>query len=255
MMKKIFLIITLLFGSSMLFAQMSEDSAQVYMQQANKLYEASEYGQALELYHNIEQHYRSPILFFNIGNCYFKTSQIPNAILYYERSLKYDPQNENTLANLKQAHKFIADDIQALPANAFSESWNAFVKDRSINFWANLSIYLMITGFLVLLLTLVKLPDFVKKFSSLLAGILIVAALFTFLLARSAKNNIEMVNHAIVFTPKVDVMSEPKSNGSRLFVIHEGLKVEILANNDDWYEIKLANGEIGWILKEDCKVI
>jgi len=234
---------------------MSEDSAQVYMQQANKLYEASEYQKSLEIYHRIEKDYRSPILFFNIGNCYFKMTQIPSAILYYERSLKYDPQNENTLANLKQAHKYISDNIQELPRTAFSSSWNDFVRDRSINFWANLSIYFMVIGFIVLLLVIIKVPDYVKKFSTLLGTLLILLSLFTFFLASSAKNNIENVNHAIVFTPKVDVMSEPKDDGSRLFVIHDGLKIEVIDENNDWFEIKLSNGEIGWIKKSDCKVI
>ena len=254
-MKNIVLIMFTLFLGIQLNAQMSEDSAQVYMQKANKLYEASEYQKSLDLYHQIEADYRSPILFFNIGNCYFKMTKIPSAILYYERSLKYDPQNENTLANLKQAHKYISDNIQELPSTAFSASWNAFVKDRSINFWANLSIYLMVAAFLILLLVLVKVPAFVKKFSTLLGTLLILLSIFTFFLANSAKNNIENVNHAIVFTPKVDVMSEPKGDASRLFVIHDGLKVQIIDENEEWFEIKLANGEIGWIKKSDCKVI
>lgn len=253
-MKKLLSILFVILSISA-FSQMREDSAQVYMQKANKLYEASEYQNALNIYHRIEADYRSPILFFNIGNCYFKLTDIPSAILYYERSLKYDPQNENTLANLKQAHKYIADNIQELPRTAFSSSWNSFIKDKSINFWAKLSIYLMIFGFLILLLAIIKVPDFVKKFSTLLGILLIISSLFTFNLARSAKNNIEKENNAIVFTPKVDVMSAPKADASRLFVIHDGLKVEITDENEKWFEIKLANGEIGWILKQDCKVI
>jgi tetratricopeptide (TPR) repeat protein len=249
------MIIFIFLGTFGAFAEMTKDSAQVYMQQANKLYEASEYQNALTVYHKIESEYRSSVLFFNIGNCYFKLNEIPSAILYYERSLKYDPQNDNTLANLKQAHKYISDNIQAMPQTAFSASWKSFVQDRSINFWANLSIYLMIAGFLVLLLTILKVSDFVKKFSTLLATLFILSAIFTFFLANSAKNNLEKDNNAIIFTPKVDVMSEPKESASRLFVIHDGLKVNIVDENNDWFEIKLSNGEIGWIKKGDCKVI
>lgn len=254
-MRSLLIIIFSLFIGINAQAELSNDSAQVYMQQANKMYEASEYQNALAIYHKIEADYRSPILFFNIGNCYFKLNQIPSAILYYERSLKYDPQNENTLANLKQAHKYISDNIQALPRTAFSSTWKAFVQDRSINFWANLSIYLMIAGFLILALAILKVPDFVKKFSTLFGTILIILAVFSFFLASSAKDNLEKDNNAIIFTPKVDVMSEPKENGSRLFVIHDGLKVSIVDENNEWFEIKLANGEIGWIKKSDCKVI
>ena len=89
----------------------------------------------------------------------------------------------------------------------------------------------------------------------LLGSLLVLAGIFTFFLANTAKNNIENDNYAIIFTPKVDVMSEPKDNGSRLFVIHDGLKVDIISENNEWFEIKLANGAIGWIKKEDCKVI
>lgn len=254
-MRKSLLIIFAFLLSLSSFAELSKDSAQVYMQQANKLYEASEYLSALDIYHKIEAEYRSPILFFNIGNCYFKLNEIPSAILYYERSLKYDPQNENTLANLKQAHKYISDNIQEMPTTAFSASWKAFVQDRSINFWANLSIYFMIAGFLVLVLALLKVPEFVKKFSTLLGTLLILVAMFAFFLANSARNNLEQDNNAIIFTPKVDVMSEPKDGASRLFVIHDGLKVNIVDENNEWFEIKLSNGEIGWIKKSDCKVI
>jgi tetratricopeptide (TPR) repeat protein len=254
-MRALIIIILSLVLSQNAFAEMSSDSAQVYMQQANKLYQASDYQSALAIYQNIEASYRSPILFFNMGNCYFKMNEIPSAILYYERSLKYDPQNENTLANLKQAHKYISDNIQELPSTAFSASWKSFVQDRSINFWANLSIYLMIGGFLILVLTILKVSDFVKKFSALLGTLLILSAVFTFFLANSAKNSIENDNNAIIFTPKVDVMSEPKSDASHLFVIHDGLKVSIVDEDNEWFEIKLANGEIGWIKKSDCKVI
>jgi tetratricopeptide (TPR) repeat protein len=236
-------------------ATMPEDSAQAIMQDANKLYESSEYMQALELYQKIETDFRSPVLFYNIGNCYFKTGNIPEAIVYYERSLKYDPENENTLANLKQANKFITDDIQAMPQTAVSQWWYNFTRKQSINFWAHLSIYLMIAGFLILILAIVRTPNFIRKFSTLLGSLAVIAGIFTFFLAQSAKDNIENDNYAIIFTPKVDVMSEPKDDGSRLFVIHDGLKVNITDENNEWFEIKLVNGAIGWIKKVDCKVI
>lgn len=247
-------IMTFLFASTA-YATLSKDSAMVVMQNANKMYEASEYSNALEIYHGIASDYRSPILFYNMGNCYFKMGNIPEAILYYERSLKYDPENENTLANLAQANKLITDAIQAVPETAISQWWYGFTRNKSINFWANLSIYLMIGGFLILILSVIRTPSFVKKFSLLLGSLLVLSALFAFLLARTAKSSLENQEYAIIFTPKVDVTSEPKENGARQFVIHDGLKVKIIGENDDWFEIKLVNGAIGWIKKSDCKVI
>jgi tetratricopeptide (TPR) repeat protein len=204
----------LLFFGLLVFASgnaiMPKDSAQSIMQEANKLYESSEFVEALDLYKKIETDYRSPILFYNIGNCYFKTGNLPEAIVYYERSLKYDPENQNTLANLKQANKLITDDIQEMPQTAISQWWYNFIRNKSINFWAHLSIYFMIAGFLFLILTIVRTPNFIRKFSMLIGSLLIIAGIFTFFLANTAKNNLENDNYAIIFTPKVDVMSEPK---------------------------------------------
>ena len=39
-----------------------------------------------------------------------------------------------------------------------------------------------------------------------------------------------------------------------LFEIHEGTKVEVIENFDmDWLKIKLSNGQIGWIIKNQIK--
>lgn len=253
-MKKAVIVIIGLFIFGSVNATLPQDSAQIIMQDANKLYESSEYVKAIELYKKVEVDYRSPILFYNIGNCYFKIGNLPEAIVYYERSLKYDPENENTLANLKQANKLITDEIQELPQTAISQWWYNFIRNKSINFWAHLSIYLMVAGFLILVLAVIT-SNFIRKFSMLLGTLIVLGGLFTFNLANTAKNNIENDNYAIIFTPKVDVMSEPKTDGSRLFVIHDGLKIEIIGENSEWFEIKLANGAIGWIKKADCKVI
>jgi tetratricopeptide (TPR) repeat protein len=254
-MKKCIAMIFVLALSISGFSQLPKDSAMAIMQQANKLYETSDYASALDIYHTIEMDYRSPILFYNMGNCYFKMGKLPEAILYYERSLKYNPESENTLANLAQANKRITDDIQALPETALSQWWANFTRNKSINFWANLSIWLMAFGFLVMILAVVKTPPFIRKFSLLLGSLLILSAIFTFFLAQSAKNSLENDEYAIIFTSKVDVTSEPKADGSRLFVIHDGLKVKIVSEQNDWYEIKLENGAIGWIRKTDCRVI
>jgi len=46
----------------------------------------------------------------------------------------------------------------------------------------------------------------------------------------------------------VNVKSTPNEKGSDLFVIHSGLKVGITDQLNEWVEIRLPNGEKGWIL-------
>jgi SH3-like domain-containing protein len=62
--------------------------------------------------------------------------------------------------------------------------------------------------------------------------------------------------YAIVFDETVEVNLEPNNNSEVLFELHEGTKIEILEDFDeDWIKIKLADGQIGWVIKNQIKVI
>jgi SH3-like domain-containing protein len=67
------------------------------------------------------------------------------------------------------------------------------------------------------------------------------------------KKKIVERNSAIVFCPRVTVKSAPAQTGTDLFLIYEGLKVQITDSIDTWKEIKLADGNQGW-LQDSCIV-
>jgi hypothetical protein len=66
-----------------------------------------------------------------------------------------------------------------------------------------------------------------------------------------------LVNHVygIVMQPTVTVKSSPDATGTNLFVVHEGLKVKITDKLGEWVEIKLADGNKGWLLTETVERI
>ncbi len=45
----------------------------------------------------------------------------------------------------------------------------------------------------------------------------------------------------------VDGRSAPVSDGTVLFTVHEGLKVEVRSERQGWVQIALPNGLVGWI--------
>jgi len=86
------------------------------------------------------------------------------------------------------------------------------------------------------------------------AGILtVVFSAFTFSFASEQKNKIKKRNSAIVFCPRVTVKSSPSETGTDLFLIYEGLKVDVTDSLNRWTEIKLADGNEGW-LPDSCIV-
>ena len=60
----------------------------------------------------------------------------------------------------------------------------------------------------------------------------------------------------IVFEEVIEVNFEPNDKSEVLFEIHEGTKIEVIENFDkDWLKIKLSNGQIGWVIKNQIKII
>ena len=49
----------------------------------------------------------------------------------------------------------------------------------------------------------------------------------------------------------VTVKSSPDKSGTDLFQLHEGTKVSVKSSLGKWIEIKLGNGSIGWVEKDD----
>jgi SH3-like domain-containing protein len=69
------------------------------------------------------------------------------------------------------------------------------------------------------------------------------------------KSQIEEDAYAIITSSSVSVLSEPKNRSKELFVIHEGLKVKIMDQIEDWIEVKLSNGNEGWVKSEELIII
>ena len=60
---------------------------------------------------------------------------------------------------------------------------------------------------------------------------------------------------AIVMTDVANIKSAPDRSGNDLFVIHRGLKVQVLDSVNKWRKIRLADGKVGWIPEEEIVII
>ena len=51
--------------------------------------------------------------------------------------------------------------------------------------------------------------------------------------------------------PSSIVKSEPNESSTNLFLFHEGLKVQLLESDNNWTEVKMPDGNVGWLKNED----
>lgn len=62
-------------------------------------------------------------------------------------------------------------------------------------------------------------------------------------------------NKAIIFSPIVNAKSSPDDSGTDLFVIHEGLRVSVEDEVGEWKEIRLPDGNKGWVPANSLEII
>ena len=215
---------------------------------ANYYYNESRYDTAVVIYERImEEGYVSAPLLYNIGNTYFKMRNYPMAILNYEKALKLDPTNDEIKQNLAIANALITDKIEPMPVFFMTKWWRNIGNLLSANGWASTTLKLFGLLLVLLFIYFTARTKGVRKatfFSSILVIILFVCSI---IFAYQKYNYINEHNEAIVMTPTITVKSSPSSSGVDLFVLHEGTKVEIMDNADNWDKIKIADGSVGWM--------
>lgn len=251
-MKRILIILILFFAVFSLNAK----EHQTLIDSANHFYTQGQYEKAVKYYEQVlEKGYESAGLYYNLGNAYYKSHNISSAILNYERARLRDPGNEDIAYNLELARKQITDRIEKIPEFFLTRWIRQFIHLFGTDLWAVISMVTFL-AFLVLLTSYLFSRRFhLKRLFFWLALVFFVVSISSFYFSYRQKQDIVENKKAIVFSPKVTVESTPSESGTDLFVIHEGLKVEILREVGDWYEVRLSNGNVGWIRKEDVKRI
>ena len=221
----------------------------------NELYKNDDYQGSLREYEAIlSSGMESAELYFNMGNAYFKLGDLPNAILHYEKAKKLSPDDEDIRTNLEIANLKTVDKVEAKPELPIAEWWKEVLNSNLIDEWANKSIYISFVALLIMIVFLFT-SGIVKRIS-FFTGMAVFALSIVFYFLGQQQKSLQMNNkYGIVFSPSVTVKSSPENDGTRLFVIHEGTKVEVLDNDGEWSEISLMNGNKGWILSESYKNI
>jgi len=253
-MKDIFKILILVFG--LLFfknVQARENSEQLW-EKANAYYTTEEYQQAISTYEQILQNgEESAKLYFNLGNAYYKAGDINNAILNYERAKLLAPQDEDIRFNLKVANQFVVTKIDELPQPFFQRWRNSIINLYPADSWSVISITAFILFFVLLGFFLFSRRIPVKRISFWIGILTIIISAVSYSFAARQKSEIKKRNEAIVFCPRVTIKSSPAQSGTDLFLIYEGVKVQITDSLSSWKEIKLKDGNQGW-LPDSCIV-
>ena len=226
------------------------------LKKAEEAYAKEDYTQAIELYESVLKSYgESAMVYYNLGNAYYKAGKVAPTILNYERALLLNPGDSDTRFNLQVARQKTVDKIEPI-GEFFLTRWIGTVEDvYSADGWAKWGVasFLLFIGCLVLF--------FFSKWIRLkkigfFAGIcFLLISLVANLFADSQQDKLLHRADAIVFASTVTVKSSPDASGTDLFILHEGTKVTIKSTLGEWSEIQLEDGNVGWMPSKEIQQI
>lgn len=250
-MKSIILTLALIGFWTASFASLSDS-----VNHANQLYSEGKYQEAIDSYNRVlSAGQESAEVYFNLGNSYYKKDELAYAILNYERAKLLAPHDQDIIFNIEMANQRIVDQLEALPQPFFKRWWKSLVNMSGSDQWSKISISLFVLALAFLILFLFSRTVVFKKCSFSLMVILVILSGATFVFAQQQNALRTRSRGAVVFAPTVTVKASPSDSGTAIFVIHEGLKVNVVDAVGDWYQIKLSDGNVGWMKKDELQVI
>lgn len=222
---------------------------------ANGAYTTGNYKAAIQAYEKLViEGSVSKEIHYNLGNAYYKDSQLGQAILHFEKALKLAPSDKNIKGNLDIARSEVALEVLEVPPFFVLRMWNAIYGLFSSTVWVIIQILLVLAVIYALYLWTLSRVNKTRLRGLKLLSILVPFLFLTYFLGRSAHHRELAKNDAIVLQNSA-LTSDPLDNADILEDLTPGVKVRILDKVDTWYKVSLVNKAQGWVHKDAVGVI
>ncbi len=218
---------------------------------ANQLYEEGKYEEAISEYRQIiDSGIENGYVYYNLGNAYFQTKQLGQAILSYERAGRLIPRDEDVKSNLEYIRLLTVDKIEAPQPGWISHLFTGLLNLFSlaeVTILAWILYVLFVSAVIVFVLTRSgRVREYLMHAGAAVLVLFVLSGISLSLKIRAA----ESTQQAIIMAPKVDARSGPGGEYTKMFTLHEGTKVKIRQSREGWYLVSIPGGTGGWVESE-----
>lgn len=222
---------------------------------ADSAYAKEDYQTAISIYESLLSDNVSPELYYNLANAYYRLDDMPHAILNYERALLLSPGDSDIRFNLQMARNKTIDKIIPESEMFFVTWYKSLVNIMGVDGWAILAIIMFALAAILILLYVFTDVVIIRKIGFFGAGLSMIIFVVANVFAYQQGNKVASYNGAIIMST-ANVKSTPAENGTDLFVLHEGTRVDITDDSmNDWKEVRIADGKEGWIETKKLELI
>ena len=224
--------------------------------EADSAYTQGRYQQAVKAYEQLLQQGVSADLYYNLGNAYYRMDEMPRAVLNYERALLLSPGDRDIRFNLQMARSKTIDKITPESEMFFVTWYHSLVNLTSVDGWATLALCALALAIVLVLVYLFTEPVWLRKLGFFGAFALLVVFVVSNFFAFAQKRSFTSRSGAIIMAPAATVKSTPAKQGTDLFILHEGTKVNITDGSmRQWKRIRIADGKEGWVETSQIELI
>ena len=218
------------------------------MAEANAQYARGEYADAAQQYEAlIDSGYEDAVLYYNLGNAYFKNGDLGRAVLNYLRAEELSPRDADIRANLEFARARTVDRVESGGESLFGSVSNVARRWVTVGEMGIMSLLLWIVsaaGIGALIVwrgvprrTAVRNGAVVASAATLVSLLLLLSMLY-------ANPNDDS---AVVVASQIDVVSGPGEQYETEFTLHGGAQVRLVDSRQGWVRIALPGDDLqGW---------
>ena len=222
------------------------------MRAANQSYEEGKYAEAAEIYETmVNAGVVDEIVYFNLGNAYYKQGDLGRAILNYRRAQVIDPRDSAAAENLTIARLQTLDQIDVTNANPLSNLVQYVEEWLTLREAAVLALFLW--WIVSLLVVVAILSRRLRRYCLWVAAILGIFLLVGIFSMANRYYTRQTTPEAVVVATEVDVTSGPGASDQYVveFNLHSGAEVLVTEQRPGWRNIALPGNDFkGWVPAE-----
>lgn len=227
------------FGTQVILAESMEQQ----FAKANQYYKDKQYDFAESAYLNLlkSDKNNTPIL-FNLANTYFHKKDYVQAVYYYERAAKYQPDDKTIQHNIQMTNAILFKKQEFSSTFFLIKIVHNWVYSSASAQWAKIAIFFLWLTAIAFVFYFLRKNQFAYQMGILSIFASVLFFIFTYLVYQNEHTS----NYAIALQNAL-VKKTPVATGNTSDTLQAGIKVKLIDSDKDWQKVELPNDKQGWV--------
>jgi hypothetical protein len=215
----------------------------------NEAYYQEDYEAAVLAYEQlVGSTVNNPVVFYNLGNAYYRQGRLGEAIVNFERALRLDPGMEGATQNLDKALRATERNLARPLPSPFEQSLFFWHTEFSFAAMRNLAMICWVSAWLLLATRQWRPLRYMRRST-------LIFLLFALVFSASAWLKAHPLELAVAKQETVSVHFGNSENEAVRFELFVGDRVQVDAREDGWARVTTVSGERGWARMKDLLIV